>query len=71
MIQEADQVMKRQVYLLFVESLTLQGHGISMAMYSGVTPKLAPCAIPGIVPTLLPTLTPSRALENCYLYMKF
>lgn len=33
MIQEVDQVMKTQVYLLFVESLTLQGHGISMAMY--------------------------------------
>jgi hypothetical protein len=40
-------------------------------MYSGVTPKLAPCAISRIVTTLLPTLTPSRALENCYLYMKF
>jgi len=39
--------------------------------YSGVTPKLSPCAIPRTVPTLLPTLTPSRALGNCYLYMKF
>ena len=40
-------------------------------MYSGVTPKSAPCAIPRIVPTLLPTLTPSRALKICYLCMKF
>ena len=43
----------------------------SHVMYSGVTPKLSPCAIPRIVPTLLPTLTPSRALGNFYLYIKF
>jgi hypothetical protein len=44
---------------------------ILFTMYSGVTPKLSPCAIPRIVPTLLPTLTPFRVLGNCYLYMKF